>query len=409
MQIICFVIFYTQNELTRNDNCGKITSFLISLVMGNIYSCPGGQFIQKGIVMSNKLRAAVVGATGMVGQRFVTLLENHPYFQLTAVVASPRSAGVPYHEAVEGRWKMSTPIPAEARDMIVMDSNDIEAVGKVCDFVFCAVDMKKDQILALEEAYAKAEIPVISNNSANRWTPDVPMVIPEINDSHLEVISAQRARLGTKRGFIAVKPNCSIQSYVPILTPLRKFGIKEVVATTYQAISGAGKNFDSWPEMVDNIIPYIGGEEEKSEKEPLRIWGDVQDGVIVPAKAPIITTQCIRVPVTDGHTAAVFVNFENKPTKEAIIEAWRDFRGAPQILGLPSAPEQFVTYFEEENRPQIGIDRNIYRGMGITVGRLREDSLYDYKFVGMSHNTLRGAAGGAVLIAELLYRQGYLA
>ena len=357
----------------------------------------------------NKLRAAVVGATGMVGQRFVTLLENHPYFQLTAVVESPRSAGVPYHEAVEGRWKMKTPIPAEARDMIVMDSNDIEAVGKVCDFVFCAVDMKKDQILALEEAYAKAEIPVISNNSANRWTNDVPMVIPEINDGHLEVIASQRERLGTKRGFIAVKPNCSIQSYVPILTPLLKFGIKEVVATTYQAISGAGKNFESWPEMVDNIIPYIGGEEEKSEKEPLKIWGNVQNGVIVPAKAPLITTQCIRVPVTDGHTAAVFVNFENKPPKDAILEAWKSVRGAPQLLELPSAPDQFVTYFEEENRPQIGIDRDLYRGMGISVGRLREDTMFDYKFVGMSHNTLRGAAGGAVLIAELLYRQGYLA
>ena len=359
--------------------------------------------------MNNKARAGVVGATGMVGQRFVTLLENHPYFKLTAVAASKRSAGVPYKEAVEGRWKMKGPIPAEAENMIVKDAADIEAMKAECDFIFCAVDMKKDEILALEEAYAKAEVPVISNNSANRWTSDVPMVIPEINDAHLEVIGSQRERLGTKRGFIAVKPNCSIQSYVPILTPLLKFGIKEVVATTYQAISGAGKNFESWPEMVDNIIPYIGGEEEKSEKEPLKIWGEVRGGIIVPAEAPIITTQCIRVPVTDGHTAAVFVNFENKPPKEAIIEAWKSYRGAPQLLGLPSAPDQFVTYFEEENRPQIGIDRDLYRGMGISVGRLRPDTMFDYKFVGMSHNTLRGAAGGAVLIAELLYRQGYLA
>ena len=358
---------------------------------------------------NNKLRAAVVGATGMVGQRFVTLLENHPYFKLTAVVASPRSAGVTYREAVEGRWKMKTPIPAEAADMIVMDSTDIDAVGKVCDFVFCAVDMKKDEILALEEAYAKAEIPVISNNSANRWTSDVPMVIPEINDSHLEVIKSQRERLGTKRGFIAVKPNCSIQSYVPMLSPLLKFGVREVVATTYQAISGAGKNFESWPEMVDNVIPYIGGEEEKSEREPLKIWGEVRGGIIVPAKAPLITTQCIRVPVTDGHTAAVFVNFENKPPKEAILAEWKNYRGAPQLLGLPSAPEQFITYFDEDNRPQIKLDRDIYGGMGVSVGRLRSDTMFDYKFVGMSHNTLRGAAGGAVLIAELLYRQGYLA
>ncbi len=357
----------------------------------------------------NKLRAGVVGATGMVGQRFVTLLENHPYFELTAVIASPRSAGVTYREAVEGRWKMSTPIPAEAADMIVMNSNDIDAVGRVCDFVFCAVDMKKDEILALEEAYAKAEIPVISNNSANRWTADVPMVIPEINDSHLEVIASQRERLGTKRGFIAVKPNCSIQSYVPMLSPLLKFGIKEVVATTYQAISGAGKNFESWPEMVDNVIPYIGGEEEKSEREPLKIWGELRGGIIVPAEAPVITTQCIRVPVTDGHTAAVFVSFENTPPKEAILEQWKNYRGAPQLLGLPSAPEQFITYFEEDNRPQIRTDRELYNGMGISVGRLRRDTIFDYKFVGMSHNTLRGAAGGAVLIAELLYRQGYLA
>ena len=359
--------------------------------------------------MKEKLKAAVVGATGMVGQRFVTLLENHPYFELSAVVASSRSAGITYKEAVEGRWKMACPIPEAASSMTVIDAADIDKVASVCDFIFCAVDMKKDEILALEEAYAKAEIPVISNNSANRWTSDVPMVIPEINDSHLEVIASQKERLGTKRGFIAVKPNCSIQSYVPALTPLLKFDIREVVATTYQAISGAGKNFESWPEMVDNVIPFIGGEEEKSEKEPLKIWGEVHGGIIVPAEAPLITTQCIRVPVTDGHTAAVFVNFENKPPKEAILKEWAEFRGVPQLLDLPSAPDQFVTYFEEDNRPQIKLDRDLYGGMGISVGRLRPDTLFDYKFVGMSHNTLRGAAGGAVLIAELLYRKGYLA
>jgi len=358
--------------------------------------------------MREKMRCAVVGATGMVGQRFLTLLDNHPYFTVTAVAASKRSAGQSYEAAVEGRWKMATPIPEAVRSMTVIDAADIEAVGKLCDFIFCAVDMPKDEIKALEEAYAKAEIPVISNNSANRWTSDVPMVIPEINDSHLAVIESQRARLGTKRGFIAVKPNCSIQSYVPALTPLMKYGIKQVVVTTYQAISGAGKNFETWPEMVDNVIPYIGGEEEKSEKEPLRIWGEVKNGEIVPAKEPLITTQCIRVPVSDGHTAAVFVSFENKPSKETILEEWASFRGVPQLLELPHAPEQFITYFEEDNRPQAKLDRDIYGGMGVTVGRLREDTLFDYKFVGLSHNTLRGAAGGAVLIAELLYRQGYL-
>lgn len=358
--------------------------------------------------MKEKLKAAVIGATGMVGQRFVTLLDGHPFFELSAVVASKRSAGVKYREAVEGRWKMKTPIPEMAAEMTVMDASDVDAVAAACDFVFCAVDMKKDEILALEETYAKAEIPVISNNSACRWVSDVPMVVPEINDSHLAVIESQKQRLGTKRGFIAVKPNCSIQSYVPLLTPLLKFGITKVVAATYQAISGAGKNFESWPEMIDNVIPYIGGEEEKSEREPLKIWGEVRGGVVVPAEAPLITTQCIRVPVTDGHTAAVFVSFENKPPKETIINEWRSFRGQPQLLELPSAPEHFITYFEEDNRPQIKIDREIYGGMGITAGRLREDTLFDYKFVGMSHNTLRGAAGGAVLIAELLYRQGYL-
>ena len=354
-----------------------------------------------------KMKVGVVGATGMVGQRFLTLLEDHPYFEVTALAASARSAGKTYEEAVGARWKMKTPMPEKYKSMMVLDAANIEQIGKLVSFVFCAVDMKKDEIKALEEAYAKAEIPVVSNNSANRWTPDVPMVIPEINDAHLEVIAAQRKRLGTKRGFIAVKPNCSIQSYVPALTPLRKYGIKEVVATTYQAISGAGKTFREWPEMIDNVIPYIGGEEEKSEQEPLRVWGKVENGEIVKADAPVITTQCIRVPVTDGHTAAVFVKFEKKPTKEQILEDWKNFKGKPQELGLPHAPEQFITYFEEDNRPQAALDRDIYGGMGVTVGRLREDTLYDYKFVGLSHNTLRGAAGGAVLIAELLYREGY--
>ena len=354
-----------------------------------------------------KMKVGVVGATGMVGQRFLTLLEDHPYFEVTALAASARSAGKTYEEAVGARWKMKTPMPEKYKSMTVLDAANIEQIGKLVSFVFCAVDMKKDEIKALEEAYAKAEIPVVSNNSANRWTPDVPMVIPEINDAHLEVIAAQRKRLGTKRGFIAVKPNCSIQSYVPALTPLRKYGIKEVVAPTYQAISGAGKTFNEWPEMIDNVIPYIGGEEEKSEQEPLRVWGKVENGEIVKADAPVITTQCIRVPVTDGHTAAVFVKFENKPTKEQILEEWKSFKGKPQELGLPHAPEQFITYFEEDNRPQAALDRDIYGGMGVTVGRLREDTLYDYKFVGLSHNTLRGAAGGAVLIAELLYKEGY--
>ena len=357
--------------------------------------------------MSEKKRVGIVGATGMVGQRFLTLLCDHPYFEVTALAASARSAGKSYEEAVGERWKMSVPMPEKYRSMTVLDASEIATMAQLVDVVFCAVDMKKEDIRALEEAYAKAEIPVVSNNSAHRWTPDVPMVIPEINPEHLEVIKAQRARLGTKRGFIAVKPNCSIQAYVPELTPLRKYGIKEVVATTYQAISGAGKTFREWPEMIDNIIPYIGGEEEKSEQEPLRVWGKVENGEIVKADDTVITTQCIRVPVTDGHTAAVFVKFENKPTKEQILEDWKNFRGLPQELELPSAPAQFITYFEEDNRPQAKLDRDIYGGMGVTAGRLREDSLYDYKFVGLSHNTLRGAAGGAVLIAELLYRLGY--
>ena len=355
----------------------------------------------------NKINVGVVGATGMVGQRFLTLLENHPYFEVTALAASARSAGRTYEEAVGTRWKMSVPMPEKFKNMTIIDAAEVDKMASLCSFVFCAVDMPKDEIRALEEKYAKAEIPVVSNNSAHRWTPDVPMIIPEVNPEHAKVIESQRKRLGTTRGFIAVKPNCSIQSYVPMLTPLRKFGITNVVATTYQAISGAGKTFREWPEMIDNVIPYIGGEEEKSEQEPLRIWGKVEGGEIVKAKSPLITTQCIRVPVTDGHTAAVFVSFENKPEKDEILELWKNFKGLPQELELPSAPKQFITYFEEDNRPQANVDRNLYGGMGVSVGRLREDTLFDYKFVGLSHNTLRGAAGGAVLNAELLYRLGY--
>ena len=355
----------------------------------------------------SKMKVGIIGATGMVGQRFVLLLHDHPYFEISVLAASPRSAGVSYEESVKGRWKMTAEIPESVRGMIVENANDVDSVAKKVDFVFCAVDMKKDEIKALEEAYAKAEIPVVSNNSANRWTPDVPMLIPEINFSHISILDSQRKRLGTKHGFIVVKPNCSIQSYVAALTPLMDFGVKEVVATTYQAISGAGKTFDQWPEMIDNVIPYIGGEEEKSEQEPLKIWGKVEGDVIVKADSPLITTQCIRVPVTDGHTAAVFVNFEKKPSKEEIIERWRSFKGLPQELSLPNAPEHFITYFEEDNRPQAALDRDLYKGMGISLGRLREDSLFDYKFVGLAHNTLRGAAGGGVLMAELLYRKGY--
>lgn len=358
--------------------------------------------------MEKKYRVGIIGATGMVGQRFITLLSEHPWFEITALLASGRSAGRSYEEAVAGRWKMKTEIPEKVKKMPVMDSENIEAAKELVDFVFCAVNMPKADILALEEAYAKAEIPVVSNNSANRWTPDVPMVVPELNPEHLEVIEHQRARLDTKKGFIAVKPNCSIQSYVPALTPLLQFEPTLVVATTYQAISGAGKTFNEWPEMIDNVIPYIGGEEEKSEQEPLRIWGKVENGVVVKANAPLITTQCIRVPVSDGHTAAVFVNFAKKPTKEQILECWKNFKGVAQELKLPSAPEQFITYHEEDNRPQAALDRDIYGGMGISVGRLREDSAFDYKFVGLSHNTLRGAAGGAVLIAELLCAKGYI-
>ena len=358
--------------------------------------------------MERKLKAGILGATGMVGQRFITLLENHPWFEIAALAASPRSAGKTYEEAVDGRWKMDTPMPESVKNMTVLNVNEVEAVSSQVDFVFSAVDMSKDEIRAIEEAYAKAETPVVSNNSAHRWTPDVPMVVPELNPEHLEVIPAQKKRLGTKRGFIAVKPNCSIQSYTPMLHALREFGIKEVVATTYQAISGAGKTFKDWPEMVGNIIPYISGEEEKSEQEPLRIWGHVENGQIVKAETPIITTQCIRVPVQDGHTAAVFVNFEKKPTKEEILDRWKNFRGLPQELNLPSAPKQFIQYLEEPDRPQVLLDRDFEHGMGVSAGRLREDTLYDYKFVGLSHNTLRGAAGGGVLSAELLVAKDYI-
>lgn len=359
--------------------------------------------------MEKKLRAGILGATGMVGQRFITLLENHPWFTVAALAASPRSAGKTYEEAVGDRWKLDIPMPESVKKMVVLNVNEVEAVCAQVDFVFSAVDMSKDEIRAIEEAYAKAETPVVSNNSAHRWTPDVPMVVPELNPEHLDVIPFQRQRLGTKRGFIAVKPNCSIQSYTPMLHALREFGPKEVVATTYQAISGAGKTFKDWPEMVGNIIPFISGEEEKSEQEPLRIWGHIENGEIVKADAPVITTQCIRVPVQDGHTAAVFVNFEKKPTKEEILDRWEKFSGVPQELGLPSAPKQFIHYIDEPNRPQVMLDRDYEHGMGVTAGRLREDTLYDYKFVGLSHNTLRGAAGGGVLTAELLTAKGYIA
>ena len=356
-----------------------------------------------------KYAVGVVGATGMVGQRFVTLLENHPWFQLTVVAASARSAGKTYEEAVGPRWAMPTPMPQEAKSLVVLDAQaEMEKVAAAVDFIFCAVDMKKEDIRALEEAYAKLECPVISNNSAHRWTPDVPMVIPEVNPEHLKVIPAQQARLGTKRGFIAVKSNCSIQSYAPALHPLRSFGLKQVLVCTYQAISGAGKTFATWPEMVDNVIPYIGGEEEKSEKEPLKVWGTVENGQIVAASSPSITAQCLRVPVSDGHTAAVFVSFAKKPTEEEIKTLWKNFRGRAQELELPSAPKQFLHYFEEDDRPQPKLDRDLEGGMAITLGRLRPDTQYDYKFVGLSHNTLRGAAGGGVLLAELLCAEGYI-
>lgn len=358
--------------------------------------------------MKKKLRVGVLGATGMVGQRFISLLAEHPWYEVVTVAASPRSAGKTYEEAVGDRWKMQTPMPENVKKLVVMNVNEVEKVAAGVDFVFSAVDMTKEEIRAIEEAYAKTETPVVSNNSAHRWTPDVPMVIPEVNPEHFQVIEFQKKRLGTKRGFIAVKPNCSIQSYAPVLAAWREFEPYEVVATTYQAISGAGKTFKDWPEMVENIIPYIGGEEEKSEQEPLRILGELKDGVIVKASEPVITCQCIRVPVLDGHTAAVFVKFRKKPTKEQLIEKLRAFSGLPQELELPSAPRQFIQYLEEDNRPQVKLDVDFERGMGVSIGRLREDTVYDYKFVGLSHNTLRGAAGGAVLCAELLTAQGYI-
>ena len=355
-----------------------------------------------------QFKVGVVGATGMVGQRFVTLLENHPWFHVTALAASARSAGKTYEEAVGGHWMMSSPMPKAVKKMVVLDASHVEEVAAQVDFVFCAVNMKKDEIKALEEAYAKAECPVVSNNSAHRMTPDVPMVVPEINAEHVDIIPAQRKRLGTKRGFIAVKSNCSLQSYVPALHPLREFGIEDVLVCTYQAISGAGKNFDTFPEILDNVIPYIGGEEEKSEQEPLKLWGTIQGDRIVPAAAPRFTAQCLRVPVSDGHMGAVFVRFANKPAKEEMLQKWAEFQGPAQELALPSAPKQFLHYFEENDRPQPRLDRMLENGMAVSIGRLREDTQYDYKFVCLSHNTLRGAAGGAVLLAELLAAKGYL-
>ena len=355
-----------------------------------------------------QFNVGVIGATGMVGQRFMLLLENHPWFNVKVLAASARSAGKTYRQAVGEKWAFDVAMPAKYQDMIVLDAEaDIDQIAQQVDFVFCAVNMDKAKIRALEETYAKKEIPVVSNNSAHRFTADVPMVIPEINPEHIEVIAAQKARLGTKRGFIAVKSNCSLQSYVPLLHPLKAFGVKEAAVCTYQAISGAGKTFKTMPEILDNVIPYIGGEEEKSEQEPLKIWGSIENGEIVSATSPAITAQCLRVPVSDGHTAAVFVRFEKKPTKQEILSAWANFKGVPQELELPSAPAQFIRYFEEDNRPQAKLDRMEGNGMSVTAGRLREDNVYDYKFIGLSHNTLRGAAGGAVLLAELLAAKGY--
>ena len=360
--------------------------------------------------MSKKYNVGIVGATGMVGQRFATLLADHPWFNVVCLAASSRSAGKPYSEAVGKKWCMDVEIPEKMKDIVVLDATaDIEKITSMVDFVFCAVDMKKDEIKKLEEEYAKHECPVVSNNSAHRFTADVPMVVPELNAEHINIIPEQRKRLGTKRGFIAVKSNCSLQSYVPALFPLHeKFGVKDVLVCTYQAISGAGKTFDTWPEMIDNVIPYIGGEEEKSEKEPLRIWGKVENGEIVPATSPVITCQCIRVPVLNGHTAAVFVKFKKNPTKEQLIEKLVNFKGLPQELGLPSAPKQFIQVMEEDNRPQVKLDVDFENGLGISIGRIREDSVYDWKFIGLSHNTVRGAAGGAVLCAETLKAQGYI-
>jgi len=358
--------------------------------------------------MSSKFKVGVIGGTGFVGQRFVTLLENHPWFEVVCIAASERSAGKTYAEAVEGRWKLNVQMPSSLKDLIVKNINQVDEIADQVDFVFCAVDMDKEKIKAFEEVYAKTETPVVSNNSAHRWTSDVPMVIPEINPGHLEIIEKQKNRLGTKRGFIAVKPNCSIQSYVPAIHPLMSYNPQKIVVSTYQAISGAGKVFKDWPEMEDNLIPYISGEEEKSENEPLKIWGHIEGNEIVKAEKPVISAQCYRVPVSDGHMASVSVSFEKKPSKEEIFSAWNSYKGKPQILGLPSAPKQFLKYFEEDNRPQTKLDRDYENGMGITIGRLREDKIFDYKFACLSHNTIRGAAGGAILIAELLVAEGYI-
>jgi aspartate-semialdehyde dehydrogenase len=358
--------------------------------------------------MDKKLKVGLLGGTGFVGQRLITLLENHPYFEIAVIAASENSVGKTYYEAVNNRWKLDLPMPGSVKNMVIKNINEVDEISSMVDFVFCAVNMPANEIREIEERYAKAETPVVSNNSAHRSTSDVPMVIPEINSDHLELIHAQRQRLGTKRGFIVVKPNCSIQSYVPAISALMEFKPTKILACTYQAISGSGKIFSDWPEITDNVIPYIGGEEEKSEQEPLKIWGHISNDIVVSAAEPVISTQCIRVPVSDGHLAAVFVSFENKPSKEAILEHWANFKGKPQLLGLPNAPTQFLTYFEENDRPQTKLDRDIEKGMGITLGRLRSDSLFDYKFVCLSHNTLRGAAGGAVLTAELLVAEGYL-
>ena len=358
--------------------------------------------------MEQKLRVGILGATGMVGQRFISLLDGHPWFEVVTVAASLRSAGRTYEEAVGGRWKMDTPMPEAVKQLVVENVNEVEKVAEGVDFVFSAVDMTKDEIRRIEEDYARTETPVVSNNSAHRWTPDVPMVIPEVNVDHFDVIASQKKRLGTEKGFIAVKPNCSIQSYAPCLAAWKEFGPKELVVTTYQAISGAGKTFKDWPEMVENIIPYIGGEEEKSEQEPLRVLGRVENGQIVKAQAPKITCQCVRVPVLNGHTAAVFINFEKKPSKEELIQRLETYKGFPQEVDLPSAPKQFIRYLTEDDRPQVKLDVDYERGMGVTIGRLREDLIYDYKFIGLSHNTVRGAAGGAVLCAEALTAKGYI-
>lgn len=358
--------------------------------------------------MSQKLRVGILGGTGMVGQRFIALLENHPWFSVTTIAASPRSAGKTYEQAVAGRWKMQTPMPEAVKDIEIVNVNEVQRVAAAVDFVFSAVDMSKEEIKELEDAYAKAEVPVVSNNSAHRWTPDVPMVIPEINAHHTKVIEAQRKRLGTRRGFVAVKPNCSIQSYAPALAAWQEFEPCELVVSTYQAISGAGKTFHEWPEMIENVIPYIGGEEEKSEKEPLRLLGNVEAGVIEPAALPRISCQCVRVPVLNGHTASVSIKFKQKPAIEQLIEKLTGFRGEPQRLSLPSAPRQFIQYLKDDNRPQVVLDVDYENGMGISIGRLRTDTVYDYKFIGLSHNTVRGAAGGAVLCAELLKEQGYI-